>query len=149
MECFPEVKQTRYLGWPSFKLFREGYMAAIGHLFRYTTMIRLMSQTEEYALRNFPFSLAVNSCAFKWFATLPKQSIIYWTDLVEAFMARFHDYTIRVNSSQVQAVRPLSCETSFEFIMRWMDTRLHCPHLHPAEKPLLAALISLLTSSSI
>lgn len=98
---------------------------AIGHLYRYKFLVRMMSQTEDYALRHFPFYLASHSYALTWFALLPNQSRASWADLVEAFTARFHSVTIRVTPEQVKAVRPLECETMPEFIMRWVDTRLH------------------------
>ena len=103
---------------------------AMGHLFRYMTLVRILSQDESPALWNFPFSLATDSYALSWFAKLPHESVASWTDLVEAFIARFHDYTVKVTPEQMETMRPLSCETTAEFIMRWMDMRMRCYHPH-------------------
>ena len=103
----------------------------MGHLFRYLAVVQLMSQNEAYAPRNFPFSLASHSYALKWFASLPKQSLASWADLVEAFVARFNEYTVVVTLEQMQAMRPLASETTTEFVKRWLDTRLRCPYLRP------------------
>ena len=131
LESYPEVKQTKYLGWPTFNLFKEGDVMAIGHLYRYLFLVRMMSQTEEYAVRNFPFSLSTYSHALTWFARLPKQSVSSWNNLMEAFVARFHDYIVRVTPEQIQALRPLESETIPEFILRWIDTCLHQYQLRP------------------
>lgn len=105
-----------------FRMFKEGEMTAIGHLFRYLAVVQLMSENEAYALRNFPFSLASHSYTLKWFASLPKQSLASWADLVEAVVARFNEYTVVVTLEQMQAMRPLASETRTEFVKRWLDT---------------------------
>ena len=42
-------------------------------------------------------------------------------------MARFHDYDIQVSQEQMKTLRPLGTETPTEFILRWLDIRMHCP----------------------
>lgn len=128
----PEVRQRRRLGWPVFKLFREGEVAPLRHLLRYHALVRLKKQGTDYALRHFPFSLACHSTALLWFAKLPEKSLASGADLVEAFMARFHDYSVRVTPDQLKAVRPLKCESDAQFIQ--LDTRLHVPYQHPESK---------------
>ena len=131
LALYPEVNKLRRLGWPMYRMFKEGEMATIGHPFRYLAVVQLMSQDEAYALRHFPFSLASHSHALKWFASLSKRSLTSWADLVEAFIGRFHEYTVEVTPEQVRAVRPLACETTAEFVKRWLNTRLRCPYLRP------------------
>lgn len=40
--------------------------------------------------------------ALVWFANLPRQATMSWANLVEAFIARFHDYAVQVTPSQVR-----------------------------------------------
>lgn len=35
LDVFPDIKRLQRRGWPMYTLFREGEMAALGHLFRY------------------------------------------------------------------------------------------------------------------
>ena len=78
----------------------------------------------EHSLWDFPFSLAADSYALQWFASLPEQTVGSWPDLVEAFVARFHDYAVRVTAEQVNVVRPLRHESANQFVLRWLDARL-------------------------
>lgn len=43
---------------------------------------------------------------------------------MEAFVARFHDYAVRVTAEQVNVVRPLRHESANQFVLRWLDARL-------------------------
>ena len=81
----PEVRQTRRLGWPVFKLFREGEVAPLSHLLRYHALVRLKKQGTDYALRHFPFSLASRSTALLWFAKLQEKSLAGRLSFQKAF----------------------------------------------------------------
>jgi hypothetical protein len=110
----------------------QGKKCPLAHLAQYWALVQSESQDTSNVLRHFPFSLAYNSHALRWYAGLPRQTITSWEDITEAFMARFYNYSVRVTQAQLRAVFPLRSESAVQFALRWIDTRFHCPNLlHP------------------
>lgn len=90
-------------------------MAAIGHPYRYLSVINLMAQNEDDALPLLAFARAIigiplsrASESYVRFASLPKQTVATWETLIEAFVARFHHDTVQVTEEQVEATRSRS-----------------------------------------
>ena len=104
----------RHLGWPYFSLFREGQKkkSLWDISFSICDLVKLAhrDRVKRCTLIHFPFTLAEDGYALKWFSTLPRQCLSSW--VVEAFIARFHDYSIPVKAEQLRAM--LACETKMK-----------------------------------
>ena len=86
LHLFPDLYHLRQLGWPRFKLFDEVQKHPIGHLCQYQALVNSLGQIEEYAMKNFVFSLTINSTAFTWVVWLPEEAFSSWEEFCDAFV---------------------------------------------------------------
>ena len=98
-------------------------------------------------LRLFPFSLIGE--ATRWLAELPRDSILYWDDLIEAFYERFFPPSKMLKlHDNIQNFKRVDGEPLHEAWLQFQRLLLQCPSHGVSDNLLIQYFIGVLTQST-